>query len=363
MTTRWISPGSSWAALVVAVAACGPETSHGTLPKPTETLALESGNEPAIRAMLTGSVTNGGLYFADPTCATQFATPGDVPEAQLDAFAHCLAELHWQASPRKDLLDDLVVLNYAPGFEIEARVTRERQLAWIGFVSHRDLGVQAASITPEAFDALRTAGEPDGPLDPAAASALELDQDVGHGAYAWFLACIDDQGVPNGLFVRKMTSEKAVHVFADAATKWTFKPFTVAGQAMPVCSLVRMSYPPARTAEQTLPLPSSATNVEEVTPKATEAHRVAGTKLIEPDDTTKTALHQVGDGRLIGVFKLCLDAEGNVDHVKVLRSTASVRYDNKIIHTIKTTWRYSPFILDGVATPVCTAVTFIYTQR
>jgi hypothetical protein len=50
--------------------------------------------------MLRKSVTNGGLLFADTTCANQFAQPGEVTGDRLPAFAKCLAGLHMQPSLR-----------------------------------------------------------------------------------------------------------------------------------------------------------------------------------------------------------------------------------------------------------------------
>ncbi len=36
-------------------------------------------------------------------------------------------------------------------------------------------------------------------------------------------------------------------------------------------------------------------------------------------------------------------------------------YDQLILQTIRTTWRYKPYEINGTAVPVRTAVTFIYT--
>jgi hypothetical protein len=138
--------------------------------------------------------------------------------AGFDAFAHCLAGLHWAASARNDPLGDVVALTYPPGFAIEARFDA-RQLLWIGFVSHRDVVGVAASVTPAVFDELRTSGDRDGPLDPHVAKTLELDQGAAKQAYAWVLACIDEHGVPTGFYWRELTSARAAHAFADAATR------------------------------------------------------------------------------------------------------------------------------------------------
>jgi hypothetical protein len=46
-----------------------------------------------------------------------------------------------------------------------------------------------------------------------------------------------------------------------------------------------------------------------------------------------------------------------------LKSTGFPAYDAKIMSTIRGEWRYQPFLLNGKATEVCTAVTFIYSQQ
>jgi hypothetical protein len=38
-------------------------------------------------------------------------------------------------------------------------------------------------------------------------------------------------------------------------------------------------------------------------------------------------------------------------------------YDRKLVHDLREGSRYRPFVVDGVPSPVCTAVTFIYTQH
>ncbi|MGE3545640.1 MAG: energy transducer TonB, partial [Kofleriaceae bacterium] len=70
-----------------------------------------------------------------------------------------------------------------------------------------------------------------------------------------------------------------------------------------------------------------------------------------------------GHRRVIGSFKLCIDASGKIISVSRLRSTGFVGYDATIINTIRNTWSYRPFTVNGKPVPVCTAVTFIYSLR
>ena len=78
---------------------------------------------------------------------------------------------------------------------------------------------------------------------------------------------------------------------------------------------------------------------------------------------TRAEISQSGKDKLLGVYKLCITAEGNVASVVQLRTTGFPAYDAKIKATIRGEWRYQPFLLNGKPTPVCTAVTFIYSQK
>lgn len=97
-------------------------------------------------------------------------------------------------------------------------------------------------------------------------------------------------------------------------------------------------------------------------PTAFEAQRVSGNAQIAPDDPTKTEIQRAGQDKLIATFKLCVDASGAVAKVQQLKASGFAAYDAKIDRQMRT-WRYRPFMVDGTAAPVCTAVTFIYVQR
>ena len=88
-----------------------------------------------------------------------------------------------------------------------------------------------------------------------------------------------------------------------------------------------------------------------------------GQKNIVPDDETKYQISRIGQPprRGAGKFRLCLDETGVPESVVTLRSTDVPDYDRKILTRMKE-WAYRPFVLSGRPVPVCTAVTFIYTQ-
>jgi len=111
------------------------------------------------------------------------------------------------------------------------------------------------------------------------------------------------------------------------------------------------------------PPPPPPAPPQNVAPQALDANRISGEKNIVPEDHTKTEISRSNKDKLVGSFKLCITAEGNINTVSKLKSTGFPAYDDKIITTIRGEWRYRPFTVNGKPTPVCTAVTFIYSQK
>lgn len=107
------------------------------------------------------------------------------------------------------------------------------------------------------------------------------------------------------------------------------------------------------------PPPAPPTNIP---PTMLEGNRIAGEKAIVPDDMTKVEIQQAGKDKLVGSWKLCVTPTGAVSSVYQLKTTGFPRYDTKIETEMRTNWRYRPYLVNGKAVPVCTAVTFIYSQ-
>jgi TonB family protein len=98
-----------------------------------------------------------------------------------------------------------------------------------------------------------------------------------------------------------------------------------------------------------------------VAPAVLEQQRIAGNKIITPDEETAQQIAR-GDGKVKGVVRLCLGSDGVVRSANIVVSTEFPAYDAKLEREIRN-WRYQPYQVDGVATPVCTNVTFLYRQR
>jgi hypothetical protein len=99
-----------------------------------------------------------------------------------------------------------------------------------------------------------------------------------------------------------------------------------------------------------------------VAPTQLEAVRLTGDPRIAPDDDTKVAIRDAGKTKVVASFKLCASTTGAVYSVTMLKSSGFPGYDAQLKAGIQT-WTYRPFVVEGKAVPVCTAVTFVYSQK
>jgi len=326
------------------LAACGPGLTIVPSNKVRETLTAASGDAVAIEKLLHGSVMNGGLWFADEKCAT-FAKPGPVAADRYHDFARCLADVHFVTSDRVDQLPDVTVMTYAPGIEIEARVAFEQdgpRLSWIGFESRRDESDSLPTISPTLLESLRSEGN----AKPAIADPK---------AYTWLKLCLDTDGSLASVTPFEASSPQAARELGSMVATWKFKPAPMG----PVCSMVRLGQAPPKIM---LPFPPPPGGDAIVTIPITSLHRTGGEINIVPDDDTKTTIGRTGIGRVIGSYRVCLDAQGRVQVVVPLRRSGFTAYDEKIVSTIKNKWQFEPYLDNNHPVPVCSAVTFIYSQ-
>ena len=114
--------------------------------------------------------------------------------------------------------------------------------------------------------------------------------------------------------------------------------------------------------DQPPPPPPPPAPPQNVPPTLLEGSRIAGDKNIVPNDVTKTEIQRSGKDKIVGSFKLCITVDGVVNTISQLKSTGFAAYDGKIQSEMRN-WRYRPYMVNGRAVPVCTAVTFIYSQK
>jgi TonB family protein len=93
-----------------------------------------------------------------------------------------------------------------------------------------------------------------------------------------------------------------------------------------------------------------------------EAHRTKGNKIIMPGEIEKITIDASREARVVASVELCVDPAGKVSKVRLVRSSGYPGYDEKIVAEMKS-WEYQPVEVDGKAVPVCSVVTFIYSQQ
>jgi hypothetical protein len=269
--------------------------------------------------------------------------------------------LPFRVSRREYGIGKTALLEYEPGIEVQIRYRTNGNVAWlaaIGFTSHFDSSNTLPSITARALEAARVPN-PAAALTAAERAALDASLRTSELDYesAWLELCVDAAGSVTSTNAVTTTSIAARDVFKAQAARWRFRPFAMGERAIPVCAMTHFAYPDAGRTEPVpfvgdLPADDAVPNVH---PRA--LHRLRGDSLITPDDK-----HRFSGGRVVGSFKVCLDEAGKVESVKLLDSTSIPDYDAKIIRLVGT-WQYRPFMVGGRAVRVCTALTFIYTQR
>jgi outer membrane biosynthesis protein TonB len=101
-------------------------------------------------------------------------------------------------------------------------------------------------------------------------------------------------------------------------------------------------------------------NGQIIAPNALSATRTAGDLAIQPDEATTIEITKAAAGKISGTFKYCLDVTGAVDSVTVLKSIGFPAYDQTLMSTMRSTWRFHPFMVRGQPAPVCSTTTFVY---
>jgi hypothetical protein len=367
--------------------------------------AIRGKNAARVTKLLGDSVQNYGIWFADAACAKQFGTPGVVTSKDVPAFARCLTQLKLLAQTRQPGSADSALLTYDPGIELEVSHSGGR-VRWIGFQYQTAGDRGRPTLTAQAFEALRKAGKTN--LDDTVSARLDpvLERGKVASVSSWVKICIDDQGTVDHVNVRQSDApsgeaSKVSSAFEFALRSWRFKPFELRKKAIPVCSMALLTYPASRAPlVETLPpalqptfsltkgaaadgddddeeegddeegveggvaggTPSGppAGSPQSIPPTMLESNRLTGNKNIQPDAATQAAIAKSGKDTVVGSHKLCIDDQGAVSAVNLLKSTGFSDYDTKLAREMKK-WTYKPYTINGKAAPVCTAVTFIYT--
>ena len=90
--------------------------------------------------------------------------------------------------------------------------------------------------------------------------------------------------------------------------------------------------------------------------------RIFGEACVYPSEADRRAMDHDGIDRTAGIFKVCVSTTGAIASVAQLRSTKYEGYDQRLLAAVRE-WQFVPYLVDGQARVVCSAVTFVYTIK
>lgn len=309
--------------------------------------ASQTGDVETIRRLLGPKVVLGGLWFPDADCTREFAAPGEIGGGRLDELARCLTTVKLQITSHHVMFEDVVVLSYAPGIEVEARLIdtdHGRWLSWIGYADVLEASDRLPTLTQEAFDELRDGSD-----------AAPTGPPPGHDS-AWLRVCIDATGHVTNAHVRSASSMESGRMFAAVARSWHFHPFTPAGQPLPACSLV--SLPTGAPKSPGRPPTLATPNGEPMLDGGLRRARSGGLPILSP--ALKRELRDRNIDKLVTAIRFCVNEQGNVYGVRIIRSTGVPSVDQAWIQSMQAA-RYEPF-RDG-ARPIAACTVDVHVLR
>jgi len=338
----------------------------------------------AMLPLLAESVSVGPLVFPDAECTKQFAKPVTVTTDR-KLLTHCLDQLSLEPIPQQPLAYALM-----PGRSMIALKIDRHKITSIGpFAPQAGDGdlptVFDTGIMPRISISTATRKAVDGskkkPVYALAKSCVMKSKVATRIAIGSGVAAFDKEA---SAYLQKhpvaaSDIEYNHQPLTNACLVWTVSPMPVVKDLVQPVKIEKQQ--PVYEGEEDgveggveggvvggyvggapPPPPPPPAPPQNIPPALLEGQRVAGSKLIVPDDATKTKIAAAGRDKIVGSFKLCVTVDGDVASVNQLKSTGFPDYDAKIAAEMRT-WRYRPYLVNGRAVPVCTAVTFIYSQK
>jgi hypothetical protein len=296
------------------------------------------------------SVDHGGLWFADESCARQFAARRVIRDAEVDALAACVAALELQPSERRHPLLDGVVFTYGGGLEVSARyyvMRRSRALAAIGFSAGG-----RPTISPAALERLRTAGsrEPAQNDDDRAAVAATI-RTGDHRAFVRLRVCIDEAGAVTSVVPVESSAPEVIDALADVRD-WRFRPFVWNGAARGVCAIVERGHPATPA-----PANDRLSLATEEAPHPAVARLPAGRGETRPSFRGPAWWKVEGHPTLAAAVRFCIDDRGRVFALTLVERSGVAAYDDGVKRLVAT-WSFAPFLVRGQPARVCSYATF-----
>jgi hypothetical protein len=278
----------------------------------------------------------GALWFTNADCESRFGTPGTVDDADdRDQLASCL----W---PDRDgpewyrLGTHAMFVESGEPIAVEITIRRGRITALGGRAITLDRG-------------------PDPTFFPSARVRAAIDRSPAGEAETIYKLCHDAGGKLTSRHVLARSGSQAFDAEAERfASRLAPTPFAPAGTPLAACDIVSLRYPMIDLATGLANHPDE--DAETISTAALMERHVAGDRHIEPDDVTKVEIQRSGKDKIIGGFRLCIDARGDVDAIEITKSTGFAAFDAEL-ETQMRTWRFEPFSLGK-----CAPITVVYRQ-
>jgi hypothetical protein len=360
---------------IIAVLLAGAATAHADdSAQLAAALQARATTSTQLAAMLADTVAVGPLLFYDAACLKSFGGPVNVSGDDRARLADCLAKAHLQS--------EVAISPYTwSAFSALFVFTFEQhKISSIGPYP----GTKLPTLHDLPIPALSRA------FTPSSGVIAAIDRTADRAVFALFLSCSDGKSPVTTRLIGSSgiaAYDKEAVAFAAKATvppeefsfnqhrvaaclawplphsnrriKDIVQPVKIEKQEDGVEGGVEGGLDDADAPPPPPPPPPPAAPPQNVAPQVLEALRIAGTKLIEPDDATKKQIAASGRTRVVASFKLCVTSAGDIAAVTLLKSSGFASYDLTLQAGMRD-WKYKPYFVNGRAVPVCTAVTFIY---
>jgi TonB family protein len=116
---------------------------------------------------------------------------------------------------------------------------------------------------------------------------------------------------------------------------------------------------PAEPRVEPIKLPDPPKAPVPVAPNVMGALRTSGDTQIHPSRTVQTQMLRDDNKRVVANIKVCIQASGAIGSVSMLGTSKYPEYDRQLVEAARR-WHYRPYTVNGVPTPACSAVSFVY---
>lgn len=109
-------------------------------------------------------------------------------------------------------------------------------------------------------------------------------------------------------------------------------------------------------------LPDPPRTPQPIAPTVMAALRTAGETQIHPSRALQNQMLHEGNARVVANLKVCIGTSGAISSVSMIGTSKYPEYDQQLVAAARG-WRYRPYMVNGVPTPACSAVNFVYSIK